>query len=386
MHAANRRPGEGATDRDLRLPFVAKTPLPIHTNTRGRPDPAMRGGTTHWTQATAARLHTMDGGRRAGYGDAMTHGNDRILPGVALMLGFCLIAPGIDVSAKLASATLAEAQITAARFIVQGVLMLPIVLIMGMPFRMTPRAFWLVLARAAVAVAFTFSFVGAVSVMPVADALAITFVEPFIVLLLGRLMFGDEVGPRRIGAAVVGFGGSLLVIQPSFAAFGLVALLPLATAFFFAIYLLITRALSREMHPVPMQFHTAWVGAAICLPVLVLAEGSGIASLDASMPEGRAWVWLLFVGVFATISHMMVTYALRFAPSATLAPLHYLEIVAAVILGYLVFADFPNALTWAGIGVIVASGLYIIRRERQLDRQRRAQVQTTPTSTAPAEG
>jgi drug/metabolite transporter (DMT)-like permease len=59
-----------------------------------------------------------------------------------------------------------------------------------------------------------------------------------------------------------------------------------------------------------------------------------------------------------------MTYALRFAPSATLAPLHYLEIVAAVALGYLVFGDFPNAMTWAGIAVIVGSGLYIIHRER----------------------
>jgi len=61
---------------------------------------------------------------------------------------------------------------------------------------------------------------------------------------------------------------------------------------------------------------------------------------------------------------MMMTIALRFAPSATLAPLHYLEIVSAAVLGYLVFGDFPDALTWTGIGIIVASGLYIVHRER----------------------
>jgi drug/metabolite transporter (DMT)-like permease len=65
-----------------------------------------------------------------------------------------------------------------------------------------------------------------------------------------------------------------------------------------------------------------------------------------------------------------MTYALKFAPSATLAPLHYLEIVAAVTLGYLVFGDFPNPMTWAGIAVIVASGLYIIHRERVARRHR----------------
>jgi drug/metabolite transporter (DMT)-like permease len=69
-----------------------------------------------------------------------------------------------------------------------------------------------------------------------------------------------------------------------------------------------------------------------------------------------------------------MTYALKFAPSATLAPLHYLEIVAAVALGYAVFGDFPNALTWAGIGVIVASGLYLIHRERINARTRKRDV------------
>ena len=77
-----------------------------------------------------------------------------------------------------------------------------------------------------------------------ADALAIAFVEPFVVLILGSFLFGDEVGPRRIAASAVGFGGALLVIQPSLAAFGYVALWPLGTAFFFAFYMLVTRAIS----------------------------------------------------------------------------------------------------------------------------------------------
>ena len=200
--------------------------------------------------------------------------------------------------------------------------------------------------------------------MPIADALAIAFVEPFILLILGRLLFQDEVGPRRIMACVVGFAGSLLVIQPSLAAFGLVALYPLGTAFSFAAYMLVTRSLSRRMHPIPMQLHTATVAAAICLPVMVLSNGTGITTLDPVMPQGIAWVWVCGVGVASAIAHLMMTYALRMAPTSTLAPLHYLEIVSAVAFGYLIFSDFPNTLTWVGIGIIVASGLYIIWRER----------------------
>ncbi len=71
--------------------------------------------------------------------------------------------------------------------------------------------------RAVFLILSTYTFVAAIQVMPIADALAIAFVEPFILLILGRLLFGDEVGPRRIAASVVGFGGALLVIQPSLA-------------------------------------------------------------------------------------------------------------------------------------------------------------------------
>lgn len=294
----------------------------------------------------------------------MSRQNDRILPGVVLMLAFCVLAPLLDVSAKLAAATIPVGQIVTARFLVQGALMLPVILLMGLGLSLSPRALGLICLRAIFLILSTFSFVAAIAVMPVADALAIAFVEPFILLILGRMLFNDVVGPRRIAASCVGFMGALLVIQPSLAAFGYVALWPLGTAFFFAFYMLSTRQVSGFMHPVAMQFHTSWTGLLMCLPVMVLAEGTGWAQFDPVMPEGLAWLWLFGVGFWAGLSHMCMTYALKFAPSATLAPLHYLEIVAAVGLGYWIFGDFPNTLTWVGIAVITASGLYIIYRER----------------------
>jgi drug/metabolite transporter (DMT)-like permease len=218
----------------------------------------------------------------------------------------------------------------------------------------------------------TFAFVAAIDVMPLADALAIVFVMPFVLLILGKLVMGDEVGPRRVAACAVGFFGCLLVIQPSLAAFGLVALWPLATAASFAVYMLVTRGLSGRMEAVAMQLHTSWAALVICLPVLWLAEGSGHPALDPLWPEGWVWVWLGGVGVASAVAHMLMTLALRHAPSATLAPLNYLEIVVSVTLGYLIFGDFPNRLTWAGIAVIVGSGLYVIHRERLASAARQA--------------
>lgn len=308
---------------------------------------------------------------------------DRILPGVALMLAFCMLAPLLDVASKLAAeGGVPVGQITTARFVVQGALMLPVVLWMRLPWRVSPRVLGLTFLRALFLMLSTFSFVSGIAVMPVADALAIAFVEPFVVLILGSFLFGDEVGPRRIAASAVGFCGALLVIQPSVAAFGLVALWPLGTAFFFAFYMLVTRSMSTQIHPVTMQLHTSLAGIVLTLPIMLAFDGSGFAVLDPVMPQGVNWLWLFGVGFWAAVSHMCMTYALKFAPSATLAPLHYSEIVAAVALGYLIFADFPNAMTWAGILIIVSSGLYIIHRERISARiKRKADAQASAALT-----
>ena len=113
--------------------------------------------------------------------------SDRILPGIVLMLAFCVLAPLLDAASKLATATIPVGQITAARFVVQGALMLPVALIMRLQWTVTPRALGLLTLRAALLILSTYGFVAAVQVMPIADALAIVFVEPFILLLMGKL-------------------------------------------------------------------------------------------------------------------------------------------------------------------------------------------------------
>jgi drug/metabolite transporter (DMT)-like permease len=289
---------------------------------------------------------------------------DRILTGVALMLGFCLTAPLLDVAAKLASTSIPVGQITTARFAGQCVLMAPVLWIMGLSFRVGRGQWGAMCGRAVLLLVATFCFIAAISVMPLADALAIVFVAPFIVLLVGKFYLGEDVGPRRVGAALAGFGGVLFVIQPSLAAFGAVALFPLGTAIAFAFYILVTRGLSRRVHPVTLQFYTGLIATLICLPMMILAQGSGYETLDPVWPEGLAWTWLLGVGFFATMSHMMMTYALSMAPSATLAPLQYLELPVATVFGYFVFSDFPNTLSRFGIAIILGAGLYMVHRER----------------------
>jgi drug/metabolite transporter (DMT)-like permease len=285
------------------------------------------------------------------------------------MLGFCITAPLLDVAAKLASTSIPVGQITAARFIVQCVLMVPVIVIMGLSLRVAREQWLTLVARALFLLFATFCFVTAISVMPLADALAIVFIAPFIVLLFGKFYLGEEVGPRRVGACFVGFVGVLFVIQPSFAAFGAVALIPLGTAVSFAFYILVTRGLSRRIHPVTLQFHTGLIASLFCIPILFLAQGSGSEYFDPVWPGGIAWLWLFSAGFFASISHMMMTYALSLAPSATLAPLQYFELPVATLFGYLVFNDFPNTLSLIGIVIIIGAGLYMVHRERVTARQ-----------------
>ena len=283
--------------------------------------------------------------------------------GILLMVAFTILAPLLDMSSKLATETLPVGQITTARFVVQLLCMIPVSLALRLPLSASATDIGLTLLRALFLIGSTFCFIAGVAVMPIADALAIVFVMPFILMFMGWAFFGNRVGPRRIGASAVGFGGALLVIQPSVSHWGLVALYPLGTAFLFSFYEILTQSLAPRMHPVTMQLHTSIAGSLITVPLLYLANGSGITAIDALMPHGTAWLWLFGVGFWAAVSHLCMTFALKFAPAATLAPLHYLEIVVAVIIGYFVWGTFPNLSTWAGIVVIVGSGLYIIHRE-----------------------
>ena len=284
--------------------------------------------------------------------------------GIALMLCFSLAAPGIDLFAKLAVQTIPAAEVGMARFTVQALLLLPIIWVRGL-FSPLPITIVLLHALRGVLIAVaTTAFVLALKYMPIADAIAIFFVEPLILTLLSAVILGEKVGWRRTLACAAGFLGALIVVQPSFSTLGWVAALPLVTALTFAFYLLLTRKLAQGEHPLVMQTYAGFSAAAFVGLVLILGQGSGSDIFDPVMPTLREAALMLGVGVMATASHLFLVYALRHAPASTLAPLQYLEIVAATGLGYLVFGDFPSLSKWVGIAIIVGAGLFVIHRER----------------------
>jgi drug/metabolite transporter (DMT)-like permease len=300
----------------------------------------------------------------------MTHPapHGQTLRGVAFMLAFCVLAPLLDACSKLATDAIPVGQITAARFVFQGLCMLPVLVVMRADWRAGPRDLWLLAARAFCLMLSTYCFVASVQYMPIADAIAIVFVMPFMLMLLGKVIFGNPIGGARILAALVGFGGALLIIQPSLDSYGLVALFPLGCALAFSFYEMATQAMSNRVHPVTMQLHTSIAGTLMCLPLLWWAEGSGLTEFDPVWPDALNLAYLFGVGFWAAVSHLSMTVAMKYAPASTLAPLHYLELPMAVALGYAIWGTFPNALTWAGIALIAGAGLFTIRQEHRMTK------------------
>jgi S-adenosylmethionine uptake transporter len=287
-----------------------------------------------------------------------------IVTGIGLMILFTLLAPITDILAKIATQSIPAAQVSIARYVAQLVTLMPLVLWHGELRNMTWRMLGLHALRGAAVAVSTIAFFAAIKEMPVADAIAIFFVGPMMVTVLGGLLLGEKVGWRRYLASAVGFGGALIVVQPSFEELGFVALLPLFTAFTFTIYLLLTRYMSKEQSVNSLQAMAGLFGTIVISAVLWIGDGTGSVTFDPLWPDFNGWLLLIAVGVLTTISHMFLVHAFARAPASLLAPLQYLEIVTATIFGYLVFGDFPDAVKWLGIAIVVASGLFIIWRER----------------------
>ncbi|MEM9432657.1 MAG: DMT family transporter [Pseudomonadota bacterium] len=293
---------------------------------------------------------------------------DRPIIGILLMLGFCALAPVGDSLAKLLGSTIPILQLVLVRFAVQALVLVPLVLIMRKSLRLSRRAYALTLLRTALHIVGIGAMFTSLLYLPLADAIAIAFVMPFIMLLLGKFVLGEEIGSRRLGACCVGFIGTLFVVQPSFATVGAPALLPLLVAVVFALFMLVTRQIAKEADPISLQAVSGLMAVPLLLaPYLLFADIAPEILALASPNPLEAWL-MLAIGLVGTLAHLLMVWSLRFAPSATVAPVQYLEIPFATLMGYFIFKDWPNGLAMLGICITMAAGLYILNRERRADK------------------
>ena len=292
---------------------------------------------------------------------------DRPLLGIMLMIGFCILAPMGDALAKLLGETIPLGQLLLTRFGVQTAVLVPLALLTGRSLLMSGRVVRLTVLRSVLHIIGIGAMFSSLRFLPLADAVAIAFVMPFIMLLLGKYVLDEEVGMRRLLACVVGFIGTLFVIQPSFAAVGAPALLPLVVAVVFALFMLVTRQVAKHADPISLQAVSGVVASFILAALYLIPGTEVIEQFQFVTPQGTdVWSMLVAIGLLGTFAHLVMTWSLRFAPSATVAPIQYLEIPIATMVGFAVFGDWPNSLAMLGICITMAAGLYILMRERNM--------------------
>ncbi len=283
---------------------------------------------------------------------------------MAMMIVAMLMLPGLDAIAKWLSGSISSGQVTWSRFAFQILLMTPLLLRTQGPW--FNRTLYLHAVRGALIAGATLLFFSGLAYLPIADAISIFFIEPLLVTLLSAVFLGETVGWRRLSAIAVGFIGALIIIRPTFADVGWPVMYPVGAATCFTFYILLTRKLVAKEDPIRLQFFAGIFGFLVMSVALYFGTINDVGILSAVWPTRFQWFLLGGLGLIATIGHMLVVLAYRRAPVSVLAPFQYVEIIGATVLGYIIFDDFPDLVTWLGITIIVGSGIYIFHRESQL--------------------
>jgi drug/metabolite transporter (DMT)-like permease len=215
-------------------------------------------------------------------------------------------------------------------------------------------------ARGTILLLSSVCFVNALRFLPLADATAINYTTPILVVLLSVLLLGERMTRARTAFVVCGFVGMVLIVRPGASILHGGALFALAAAGFYAVYQILTRML-RGDDPRVTLFYPALCGTLLMLPALPFLGHS------ASMP----WTDIALVavtGLLGTAGHFLFILAFQRAPASGLTPFTYVQLVWAMLLGWLLYGQFPDILTLAGIGVIAASGLLLAWHERRRAR------------------
>ncbi|MGH8674926.1 MAG: DMT family transporter [Burkholderiales bacterium] len=212
------------------------------------------------------------------------------------------------------------------------------------------------LARGLLLACATLIYFTSLTVLPLADAAAIAFVLPLFVAALAVPMLKERLDATRVAAIAVGFAGAMLVVRPGSTVFTLYALLPMAMALCNALYQILTRKVAGLEHPLTSLVWGAIVGAALLSAALPFAWKTPDQALH--------WALLGVIGMLASIGHYLLIRAYDYAPATLLAPYVYSGLIWAMGLGLVVFGNFPDGWALAGMGVIVASGLFLVNRQR----------------------
>jgi drug/metabolite transporter (DMT)-like permease len=212
------------------------------------------------------------------------------------------------------------------------------------------------LLRAAMLSTMTGTNFWALQYLQLAETGSIQFSVPIIIALIAAPLLGERLDAARWTAIGVGFAGVLIIVRPGTHGFHPALLLAIANAVLYALFNLMTRRLAAHDSPEATQFFTSF-GATLAITPFALAAWQ-------APPGVLQWLILCLIGIAGGLGHYLLALAHRYAPASVLAPFLYQQILWMVLLGYLVFGDVPDAAVLAGGAIVIASGLYLLARER----------------------
>lgn len=272
-----------------------------------------------------------------------------------LFVGVALFAT-MDAAAKYVSRTYPTTAAVWIRYVVPAVLVGGyLIFTRGRRFAHAPRP-GIQLLRGITVVCSTLCFWTALANLPLVEAATVSFIGPTIVVILSTLLLRERPLRSHWIALLMGFVGVLIALRPGFTHTGMGAIAALGSALFYSLYLVLTRMVADQADSISLLFHASVIGA------MVLTV---IAPATARMPSSTAeWVILPALGIFGSLGHWCMIKAYEIADASALAPFMYVQLMISTFYGWLIFNTLPDAFTLLGMGVILASGLYVLNAGR----------------------
>ncbi len=290
--------------------------------------------------------------------------------------GFATLSVG-DAVVKSMSGDWPPYAVAALRFAI-GALGLSVLLLRSEgPQAFIPANWKLQMARGACLAFASAAFFSAIYIMPLAEAMAIGFLAPILTQMLAGLLLGEDVRPKVYLISLVALSGTAIILRPNLALLGWGALLPLISAVFFALMMILNRVSGAQGSALSAQVFVAGFSAPILIVGATAANMSGVAELSFGWPSWDVVARCALVAVTASTAHWLAYMGTMRAGAAQVAPAIYVQMLVAVTLGWVFFDDVPDGYTILGAGLIIASGLYLWRdglkpgRSAQLGPKRR---------------
>ena len=215
----------------------------------------------------------------------------------------------------------------------------------------------------------TTRFFGALMFMPLAEATAISFTSPILTALLAAPLLGERVRATTLGACLLAFAGVLAILRPNFLALGLPALLPLLSAVGMSMLMILNAKAAGRGSPLAMQAWAATFAATMLGGVALVGHFGWGAGLTIDWPHWSVLARCALVAASASTAHWLIFVGTVRAGASRVAPMIYVQLLVAGLIGWLGFGHVPDLPTAAGAGLIVLAGLWLWRAERQAGRR-----------------